>query len=180
MNENDLKRKLLKADADTLSVLWKAHSVSILNLAFRILQDRDAAEDVLMDLFVDLPKTIQSFRGEASFSTWFYRMTVNACLMRIRKSKRHSELEELNSLSISENIIGGPDEVDVFDAKLLEYGLSSLPAETRSMLWLKDAEGLELKELSEIFNLPEGTLKSKLSRARQHVREILKEEKVYA
>ena len=46
MNENDLKRKLLKADADTLSVLWKAHSVSILNLAFRILQDRDAAEDL--------------------------------------------------------------------------------------------------------------------------------------
>ena len=104
MNENDLKRKLLKADADTLSVLWKAHSVSILNLAFRILQDRDAAEDVLMDLFVDLPKTIQSFRGEASFSTWFYRMTVNACLMRIRKSKRHSELEEIGRASCRERV----------------------------------------------------------------------------
>ena len=54
MNENDLKRKLLKADADTLSVLWKAHSVSILNLAFRILQDRDAAEVFVAKLLFPL------------------------------------------------------------------------------------------------------------------------------
>lgn len=180
MNDKVLKEKLSKADSEILSELWNTHSVSILNLAFRILQDRDAAEDVLMDLFVDLPKSIQNFRGDASFSTWFYRMTVNACLMKIRTSKRHAELEEMNYTNIAENVIGRSDEADIFDSKLLEYGLSTLPPEIRSMLWLKDAEGIELKELSLIFNLPEGTLKSKLSRARQHVRHILKEEKVYA
>lgn len=163
-----------------LAQLWNDHSTSILNLAFRFLQDRDEAEDILMDLFVDLPKTLKEFRGDSSFSTWFYRMTVNACLMKIRKSKRHAELEVQNHSSIAENLVGRFEETSIFDAKFLEYGLSTLSPETRSLLWLKDAEGLELKELAEIFNAPEGTLKSKLSRARKSIRELLKEEKLYA
>lgn len=169
-----------ETEKNKLTVLWNAHSTSILNLAFRFLQDRDEAEDILMDLFVDLPKTLKKFRGDSSFSTWFYRMTVNACLMKVRKSKRHAELEAENHTSIAENLVGRFEETSIFDAKLLEHGLSTLSPETRSLLWLKDAEGLELKDLAEIFNLPEGTLKSKLSRARKTVREILKEEEIYA
>ncbi|WP_254794172.1 RNA polymerase sigma factor [Fibrobacter sp. UWOV1] len=163
---------------EALSLLWQAHSANVLNLAFRMMKDRDEAEDILMDVFVQAPKAVQGFRGESALGTWLYRLTVNACLMKLRAQKRHRELEEEKLDVIIEEVLGKDDaKNEHFDAELLEKGLAELPAETRSMLWLKDAEDLDVKDLAEIYGMPEGTIKARLSRARHFVRDYLKERK---
>ena len=178
MNEKVILQHLKGGSREALSLLWQAHSANVLNLAFRMMKDRDEAEDILMDVFVQAPKAVQGFRGESALGTWLYRLTINACLMKLRAQKRHRELEEEKLDTIVEEVLGKDDaKNENFDAELLEKGLAELPAETRSMLWLKDAEDLDVKDLAEIYKMPEGTIKARLSRARHFVRDYLKERK---
>jgi RNA polymerase sigma-70 factor (ECF subfamily) len=178
MDEKVILQHLKDGSREALALLWQANSSNVLNLAFRMLKDRDQAEDILMDVFVQVPKAVQAFRGESALGTWLYRLTVNACLMKLRSQKRHRELEEEKLDVIVEEVIGKLDsQGEDFDAELLEKGLAQLPAETRSMLWLKDAEDLDVKDLASIYKMPEGTVKARLSRARHLVRDFLKERK---
>ncbi len=181
MNENAVIKKLRAGDLGVLEAVWKDDSAKLLNLAYRILLDRDAAEDILMDVFVSVPEAITHFRGESSISTWLYRMTTNACLMKIRSSKRRAEILSENHEDIESYSIGHKtEELPIDDVEALERGLAKLTPELRSLLWLKDADGLDLKSLVDIFNAPEGTLKARLFRARAQVREALQEEVSYA
>ena len=177
MDEKVIFQHLREGSREALAMLWEAHSGNVLNLAFRMLKNRDEAEDVLMDIFVQVPKAIQGFRGQSAIATWLYRLTVNACLMKLRAQKRHRELEEEKLDVIIEEVLGKDEKNETFDAELLEKGLAELPAETRSILWLKDAEDLDVKDLAEIYRMPEGTVKARLSRARHLVRDFLKERK---
>jgi RNA polymerase sigma-70 factor (ECF subfamily) len=181
MNENAIIKKLQAGDLEVLEAVWKEDSARLLNLAFRILLDRDAAEDILMDVFVSIPETIKRFRGESSISTWLYRMTTNACLMKIRNNKRRIEILSESHEEIEASSIGHKtEELPIYEVEALERGLAKLTPEMRSLLWLKDADGLDLKSLVHIFNAPEGTLKARLSRARTLVRQALQEEVSYA
>ena len=178
MNDKVILQHLMEGSREALAMLWQDQSGNVLNLAFRMLRDRDQAEDILMDVFVQVPKAVQGFRGQSALNTWLYRLTVNACLMKLRSQKRHRELEEEKIDTIIEEALGKVDATEEsFDAELLEKGLAQLPAETRSMLWLKDAEDLDVKDLAEIYGMPEGTVKARLSRARHFVRDFLKERK---
>ena len=101
--------------------------------------------------------------------------------MKLRGDKRHRELEEEHLDVIVESALGKEESSDKnFDPELLEMGLNALQAETRSMLWLKDAEELSVKDLSEIYDMPEGTIKARLSRARTVVKNYLQENMNYA
>lgn len=178
MNDKVILQHLMEGSREALAMLWQDQSGNVLNLAFRMLKDRDQAEDILMDVFVQVPKAVQGFRGQSALNTWLYRLTVNACLMKLRSQKRHRELEEEKIDTIIEEALGKVDATEEsFDAELLEKGLAQLPAETRSMLWLKDAEDLDVKDLADIYGMPEGTVKARLSRARHFVRDFLKERK---
>lgn len=181
MDEKVILQHLKGGSREALSLLWQAHSANVLNLAFRMMKDRDEAEDILMDVFVQAPKAVQGFRGESALGTWLYRLTVNDCLMKLRAQKRHRELEEEKLDVIIEEVLGKDDaKNEHFDAELLEMSLNALNAETRSMLWLKDAEDLDVKDLAEIYKMPEGTIKARLSRARHFVKNYLKERKNHA
>lgn len=173
MNEKVVVRKIQEGSREALGLLWQESSSNVLNLAFRMLKDRDLAEDILMDVFVSVPKAIMSFREDSTLSTWLYRLTVNACLMKLRADKRHSELESEHWETIVDENLGHSDKSPEYDGELLEKGLATLPADTRSMLWLKDGEGLDVKDLSEIFEMPEGTIKARLSRARKSLQAFL-------
>ena len=176
MNDKVILQHLMEGSREALAMLWQDQSGNVLNLAFRMLKDRDQAEDILMDVFVQVPKAVQGFRGQSALNTWLYRLTVNACLMKLRSQKRHRELEEEKIDTIIEEALGKVDATEEsFDAELLEKGLAQLPAETRSMLWLKDAEDLDVKDLADIYEMPEGTIKARLSRARHFVRDFVKE-----
>ena len=187
MREKVILQKLKAGSREALGLLWQDHSAHVLNLAFRMMKDRDLAEDILMDVFVQVPKSVQNFREESALGTWLYKLTVNACLMKLRSLKRHRELEEDHLDLIVEEALGKDSEDSVvvhgaaeYDPELLALGLNELSAESRSMLWLKDAEELEVKDLMEIFKMPEGTIKARLCRARKFVRNFIKERKIYA
>lgn len=181
MSENEIIQRLRAGDTYALRELWNENSAHVLNLAYRILLDRDKAEDVLMDVFVEIPDAIRSFRGNSKISTWLYTLTKNACLMKIRKEKLHLRLETTRSAEIGEYALGKAENAETaLDREALSYGLSILTPELRSLLWLKDAEGLDIRTLSEIFQAPEGTLKARLSRARTQVRAVLEKEMQYA
>ncbi len=175
MDEKVILQHLKDGSREALSLLWQAHSANVLNLAFRMLKDRDEAEDVLMDIFVQIPKKIQGFQGQSALATWLYRLTVNECLMKLRAQKRHRELEEEHLDTIVEEALGKNEDFDTsgFNPELLEKALNTLNAETRSMLWLKDAEDLDVKDLAEIYRMPEGTIKARLSRARKLLKKEL-------
>lgn len=181
MSENEIIQRLRAGDLAALKELWKENSSHVLNLAFRILLDRDKAEDVLMDVFVEIPSAIRGFRGNSKLSTWIYMLTKNACLMKIRKERIHLKIETTRSAEIEETAFGKTESAETsLDREALSYGLSILAPEIRSLLWLKDAEGLDIRTLSEIFNAPEGTIKARLSRARAQVRNVLEKEIHYA
>lgn len=183
MVEKVIIQKLKEGSREALGLLWQEHSKHVLNLAFRMMKDRDQAEDLMMDVFVQVPKAIHSFRGDSALGTWLYKLTVNACLMKLRAQKRHHELEGENLENIVENALGKQETVEIlkdYDPEMLQMGLNALPAETRSMLWLKDAEDLDIKDLAEIYDMPLGTVKARLSRGRNFVKNYLKERKVYA
>lgn len=183
MVDTIILQKLKAGSREALGLLWQDHSVNVLNLAYRMMKDRDQAEDILMDVFVHIPKAIQGFRGDSTISTWLYKLTVNTCLMKLRAQKRHSELEELNLENIVENALGKEESAAIlkdYDPELLQMGLNALPAETRSMLWLKDAEDMDVKDLAVIYEMPVGTIKARLSRGRNFVKNFLKERKMYA
>jgi RNA polymerase sigma-70 factor (ECF subfamily) len=106
MDEQVIAKGIREGSREALGMLWREHSTKMLNLAFRMLKDRDRAEDILMDVFVGIPDAIRAFRGQSALGTWLYRLTVNACLMKLRAEKRHGELEELNLDTIVEETLG--------------------------------------------------------------------------
>ena len=111
----------------------------------------------------------------------YYMLTKNACLMKLRSDKVHLKIETDRHLEIEERAIGKSEKTEtLLDKEALSYGLSILTPDQRSLLWLKDAEGLDIKTLSEMYNAPEGTLKARLSRARTQVRQVLEKETTYA
>jgi RNA polymerase sigma-70 factor, ECF subfamily len=167
--------QLREGRLEGLQWIYETYSQRILNQCFRILLSREQAEDVVQDLFVKLPAIISEFRGESALGTWLYRVAHNMCLNRLQQSKNRNKLEWENLDSLSPRALG----VSVEISDLLAKALAVLDADTRSLLWLKEGEGVPLKELMDIFGLPEGTLKSKLSRARERVKAYLEKEAVY-
>lgn len=163
--------RLRAGDLEGLKWIYETFAVRLLNQSWRILLSKEQAEDVVQDLFIRLPGLLSEFRGESALGTWLYRVAHNMCLTRLQQGKNRARLEE-------EHLAGEPGaERDAYEVSdLLGKALAILDPETRSLLWLKEGEGMPLKELSEVFKLPEGTLKSRLSRARDRVREFLEKE----
>ena len=164
--------QLREGKLEGLHWIYETHAPRILNQCFRILLSKEQAEDVVQDLFVRLPDIISEFRGESALGTWLYRVAHNMCLNRLQQARNRNKLEWENA----EDLAPRGDGSSMETRDLLGKALAVLDAETRSLLWLKEGEGVPLKELSVIFKLPEGTLKSRLSRARDRVKEYLEEE----
>jgi RNA polymerase sigma-70 factor (ECF subfamily) len=171
---NPEKRNLARLRAGALEGLrwiYDTYAGRLLKQCHRILLSREQAEDVVQDLFIRLPAVVGEFRGESALGTWLYRVAHNMCLTRLQQSGNRQRLME-------ENFAGeGGEGRDAYETSdLLAKAMAGLDPETRSLLWLKEGEGMPLKELSDTFKLPEGTLKSRLSRARDKVREFLEKE----
>ncbi|HKP97087.1 MAG TPA: RNA polymerase sigma factor [Fibrobacteria bacterium] len=164
--------QLREGRLEGLHWIYRTYSQRILNQCFRILLSREQAEDVLQDLFLKLPTVISEFRGESALGTWLYRVAHNMCLNRLQQAKNRNKLEWENAETLAPRGMGNSVEL----SDLLAKALAVLDPDTRSLLWLKEGEGVPLKELMEIFGLPEGTLKSKLSRARDRVKDYLEKE----
>jgi RNA polymerase sigma-70 factor (ECF subfamily) len=173
--EKRLIEQLKSGDIKALESAYKNYAEKILNQSYRILLSREAAEDIVHDLFISLSRRLQTFKGESSLGTWLYRVTHNLCLEKLRQEKNRKRLLQEHGKAVD-----SLQEIKIEDRDLLQQAMEILDPETRSLLWLKEGEGLEVRELSQVLEIPEGTLKSRLSRGREKLRQWMEKEEKYA
>jgi RNA polymerase sigma-70 factor, ECF subfamily len=182
--ERSLLKRLLNRDERAFRELVEAHRDRVFNITYRMLGDRAEAEDVAQEVFIQVFKSIEHFRQESKFSTWLYRVTVNHCKNRIKYlARRHDrKREELNETSEQVNGVaqpslraGQPDRAleGIQMEVLLQQAVASLDPEHREVVILRDIEDLSIEEICEITKLPDGTVKSRLHRARLALRKKL-------
>jgi RNA polymerase sigma-70 factor, ECF subfamily len=186
--ERSLLRRLRAHDERAFRELIDGHRDRVYNITFRMLGNRAEAEDIAQEVFITVFKTIDTFREESKFSTWLYRVTVNHCKNRIKYlARRHDrdrdELDETsnghNSAAVGSAISGAtpaaPDRAleGAQMEKLLQDAIGNLDDEHRVVVVLRDIEDLSIEEICEITGLPDGTVKSRLHRARLALRKKL-------
>lgn len=186
-NEDILIKKSGKGDVKAFGELIEAYENKVFNIALGILKNYDDANDMAQEAFIRIFKSIKSFKGESAFSTWIYRITVNVCLDEFRKRKNKK------TFSIDEDIRFGDSEItrEIIDdspspdtiveknelKKVVHDAISELSEEHQTVIVLRDIQGFSYEEISEMTKTPQGTVKSRISRARNALKDILKNKK---
>lgn len=179
---------LRRRDERAFNEVVRLYETRVFSLVYRMLGNRQEAEDVAQDVFITVFKAIDQFRGESKFSTWLYRIATNHCKNRRKLLARRMEharesLDETAVRSHAEALskassasLGRPDEIlEGFEAeRLVQEAVAALDEEQRTLLVLRDIEGLSYQEIVDITGLPEGTVKSRLHRARLAIQEHLR------
>lgn len=181
--DRTLVRRLRERDEQAFRELVAEHRDRVYNLTLRMLGNRAEAEDVAQEVFIQVFKTIDTFREESKLSTWLYRVAVNLCKNRIKYlARRHDrdrdQLDETTEAAASSAsaVPGGPParpDRAVEGAQMervLQEAIASLDEEHRVLVVLRDVEDLSIEEICEITKLPDGTVKSRLHRARLALR----------
>jgi RNA polymerase sigma-70 factor (ECF subfamily) len=176
-----------KGDHDAFEVLVNKYQKKILNIAYRMLGDYDEACEIAQDAFVSAFKNMKHFREEAQFSTWIYTIVVNLSKNRLKKITVRGQHEELTldnpHDSESTHIKRDPvsDEPSVLEKiekrethEVVQTCINSLDDEFREVIVLRDIQGFSYDELSDMLKLKEGTVKSRLFRAREMLKNCLK------
>ena len=173
--EPELIARSQRGDAQAFDEVVGAAFESVYNTAYRMVGDPDDASDATQEAFVRAFKSLKSFRRDASFSTWLYRITTNVCLDLIRRSRRHaSSVKSIESADDDAPAPELPDDTwmphEVTETherqEIVHKAIGTLTEEQRSVLVLFDIQGLAYEEISESLQIPVGTVKSRLNRAR--------------
>ncbi len=159
--------------------LVEEYADRVYNIALHITGSPEDAEDAMQEVFLAAYRGWERFRGEASVSTWLYRITVNASFMRMRERKH--PVEYLSDTGYDELDVPSPPATPA-DITLhrelvekIEEGLSRLPPEYRATIVLRDVQGLSTSEAARVLEVSEANLKSRLHRARVLLRRYLQE-----
>jgi RNA polymerase sigma-70 factor (ECF subfamily) len=183
--ERSLLRRLRDRDERAFRELVEAHRDRVYNITFRMLGNRAEAEDVAQEVFIAVFKMIDQFREESKFSTWLYRIAVNHCKNRIKYlARRHDrsrdELDETTHGNGVNGQIGAPLPSSPHKAlesaqmeRLMQDAIANLDDDQRIVVVLRDVEDLSIEEICDITGLPDGTVKSRLHRARLLLRKRL-------
>ncbi len=150
--------------------LYNQYSKAMYNLAYRILNNREDAEDILQEAFVECFRNLESFRFESTFGAWLKKILVNKCINHIKKKKIDLTLvEELPPVIYEED-----EEKEVaYSAEKIIKSIELLPDGYRIILTLYLLEGYDHGEISQILGITESTSKSQYSRAKEKLRNIL-------
>lgn len=186
MPESDLIKRCKNKDRDAFNELVEEYQTRVINIAYSMLSDRDDALDAAQEVFVKVYKGIDGFREKSSFTTWLYRITSNVCADFLRKRQKNVRVV---SISIDSDDESGEGDMEIPDAsptpdehmmlseqhRAIREALSIVKSEYREVITLFDIEGLSYKQISDILRIPEGTVKSRLNRARVALKKILSE-----
>lgn len=171
-----------RGDVPSFNQLARAYQSVVYHTAFRVLGDSEAASDAVQDAFVSAFKHIRSFRG-GSFKAWLLRIVTNSCYDQLR-AKQRKPTASLDALLLDpDNPAPGLGEAKDESpqehverqelASTIQQGLASMPMEQRVTLVLSDIQGFAYEEIAEITGTNVGTVKSRLSRGRAHLRDFL-------
>lgn len=155
------------------------HEAMVFSLAFRLLGDAEEARDLAQDVFLLIYRTVGRFQGRSSLKTWIYRIVVNQCANRRRTwmRRKRSRSVPIDDLSVRDEAVLVADtspERDVGrreEAALMQRALARISFDHRAILLLRETEDLSCEEISIALGVPLGTVKSRLARAREALRE---------
>ena len=157
----------------------------LFNTVYRLLDNAEDAHDVVQDAFVNAYQSLDSFKGDSLFFTWLYRIAVNTAISHKRKQRM---VFSINGGRNGEAVIDPLDESPTArpdhalekadQERRIQKALNQLSPEHRAVLILKDMEGQKYEEMAEILQVPIGTIRSRLHRARTEMRELLENEEV--
>ena len=177
VSDNSLIDRTLSGETEAFSVLVKRWERPIYSLAFRMLGRDEDARDACQEAFLAAYRNLSKFRGDAKFSSWMYRIALNACHSRRRQSSIVSyslDAEDANGkrFEIEDSKIESlPDRMQRDEqATLVRKALQALPPEMRQIIVMKEYEEMTFLEISEILNIPLSTVKSRLYTGLQQMR----------
>lgn len=167
-------KPLTDADQELFHDLYQLHNRRVYSICLRMTQDISVAEDLTHEVFVQLFRTIGTFRGESAFTTWLHRLTVNHVLMYFRKNKRRLQSEQITeNTEILTRVSAREKRNSIVDRILLKEVIAKLPDGYREALILHDIHGLDHKEIARRKGRREGTSKSQLHKARVTLRALI-------
>ena len=180
--ERKIIKKAAAGNADAFEQLLLKYQTPIYNLCLRMTGNPEDAADMTQEAFLKAWRSLSSFQFESSFSTWLYRLTTNTCLDYLRSQKRRPQC----SLTVEdddgeEQVLDVTDEAPTPEEALLSaeersqlvHALSQLEASQRQIITLRVVNDLSYAEIAEILDVKEGTVKSRLARARDNLRKKL-------
>lgn len=178
--------RLQHGDQDALEAIFNLYSAKLYNVAKRILGDDADTEEVIQDVFWTVYRKAKTFKGDSRFSTWLYRLTVNAALGRVRRSKKKKEVEydeflprfQKDGHHLVRPVVDWSDTLDEKYAReevhaLIGKALEQLKPIDKSVIVLSDLEDLSDKEIAVTLGLTVSAVKTRLHRARLFMRGIL-------
>ncbi len=176
-----------KGDTDAFEILVRKHQKKMLNIAYRMLGNYEEACEVVQDAFVSAYKGIKNFQGKSQFSTWLYTIVINISKNRLKQLKAqllHEEFSIDNPIHTEEGNIqveapsSAPSVLEQLEKKEIQHKvqkcINSLDYEFREVLVLRDIQGFSYDEISDILKIAKGTVKSRLFRARESLKNCLK------
>ncbi|MBQ1579636.1 MAG: sigma-70 family RNA polymerase sigma factor [Firmicutes bacterium] len=174
----ELKRTIERAkkgDEDAFASLISRVQNTGYSVAFRYMENDADTRDVMQEAFIKMYRNLGSFKGDSSFETWFTRILINCCLDELRKRKNnygHEDIDEHYDLADT----GPGTEAQILKKerqKAVTDAIRQLPEEARNIIILREFQGLSYEELADVLDLEPGTVKSRLNRAKQKLKEIL-------
>jgi len=176
ISDADCVRRIQHGEADAFEVLVRRHEKTIFNLVYRMLGDYDDAIEVSQEVFLSAYRAIGQFRGDANFSTWLYRIALNHATTRRRSnnSRQHrtAPIEDMELIRDSQ-----PGPAETLEKKEMQervqLALNKLSPEDATVILLRDLQDVPYDEVARLLEIPVGTVKSRLHRARQALKSLL-------
>ena len=176
-----------KGDVDAFEELVRKHQKRMFNIAYRMMGNYEEACEIVQDAFISAYRSIKSFKGRAKFSTWLYTIVINLSKNRLKqlKTQLHREKYSIdNPVLKNENPINvepatnEPSALERLEKKDIQQKvqgcINSLDDEFREVVVLRDIQGFSYDEISDLLKVPEGTVKSRLFRAREVLKDCMK------
>ncbi len=179
-DDSQLVQATLAGDRDAFGHLVHRYQDRVFNTMTRVLGNQADARDITQDAFVQAFVKLESFRGDAKFYTWLYRIAMNLALSHRRRRRPTESLDatkdNVGEEPVAEQPSAAQQLVEQERAEQLQQALLRLSDEHRQILVLRELEGCDYESISEILELPVGTVRSRLFRARTQLKGVLAEE----